>query len=62
MFLDGTPTGSGPGWSTMTDTPVGVSPLEKKAAKKAAAPGEAVRQLVGTARARGEDLTGPGGC
>jgi len=44
----------------MTDTPVGVSPLEKKAAKKAAAPGEAV--LVGTARARGEDLTGPGGC
>ncbi len=46
----------------MTDTPVGVSPLEKKAAKKAAAPGEAVRQLVGTARARGEDLTGPGGC
>ena len=49
----------------MTDTLVGVSPLEKKAAKKTASPDEAqraaVRELVKAARARGEALTGPGG-
>ena len=53
------------GWSLMTDTLVGVSPLENKAAKKRNAPGEAeraaVRELVKAARARGEDLTGPEG-
>ena len=55
----------GEGWSAMTDTLVGVSPLEKKAAKKTASPDEAqraaVRELVKAARARGEDLTGPDG-
>ena len=55
----------GEGWSAMTDTLVGVSPLEKKAAKRTAAPDEAqraaVRELVKAARARGEDLTGPDG-
>ena len=49
----------------MTDTLVGVSPLEKKAAKKTSSPDEAqraaVRELVKAARARGEDLTGPDG-
>ena len=49
----------------MTDTLVGVSPLEKKAAKKTASPDEAqraaVRELVKAARARGEALTGPDG-
>jgi len=49
----------------MTDTLVGVSPLEKKAAEKTASPDEAqraaVRELVKAARARGEDLTGPDG-
>ena len=49
----------------MTETLVGVSPLEKKAAKKTASPDEAqraaVRELVKAARARGEALTGPDG-
>ena len=49
----------------MTDTLVGVSPLEKKAAKKTSSPDEAqraaVRELVKAARARGEALTGPDG-
>jgi hypothetical protein len=40
----------------MTDTPVGVSPLEKKAANKTASPDEAqraaVRELVKAARPR----------
>jgi putative transposase len=48
----------------MTETLVGVSPLEK-ASKKAVTPAEAeraaVRELVQAARARGEDLTGPEG-
>jgi putative transposase len=55
----------GKGWSPMTETLVGVSPLEEKAAKKSVAPGQAeraaVRQLVKAARARGEELTGPDG-
>ena len=49
----------------MTGTLVGVSPLEKKAAKKTSSPDEAqraaVRELVKAARARGEALTGPDG-
>jgi putative transposase len=49
----------------MTDTLVGVSPLERKAAKKTSSPDEAqraaVRELVKAARARGEALTGPDG-
>ena len=49
----------------MTETLVGVSPLEKKAAKKTSSPDEAqraaVRELVKAARARGEALTGPDG-
>jgi hypothetical protein len=52
----------------MTETRVGVSPLEKaskKASKKAVTPAEveraAVRELVRAARARGDDLTGPEG-
>jgi hypothetical protein len=49
----------------MTETLVGVSPLEKKAAKKTSPPGEAeraaVRELVKAARARGESITGPDG-
>ena len=48
----------------MTETLVGVSPLEK-ASKKAVTPAEveraAVRELVQAARARGDDLTGPEG-
>jgi len=48
----------------MTETLVGVSPLER-AAKKALTPAEveraAVRELVKAARARGEELTGPDG-
>jgi putative transposase len=48
----------------MTDTLVGVSPLER-AAKKALTPTEvepaAVRELVKAARAKGDDLTGPDG-
>ena len=48
----------------MTETLVGVSPLEK-ASKKAVTPAEveraAVRELVRAARARGDDLTGPEG-
>jgi hypothetical protein len=36
----------GEGWSAMTDTLVGVSPLEKKAAKKTASPDEAQRAAV----------------
>ena len=48
----------------MTDTLVGVSPLER-AARKALTPAEveraAVRELVKAARARGEELTGPDG-
>ena len=48
----------------MTETLVGVSPLEK-AAKKTLTPAEveraAVRELVKAARARGDDLTGPDG-
>src|SRR6476646_11546344 len=48
----------------MTDTLVGVSPLER-AAKKTLTPEEAeraaVRELVKAARARGDDLTGPDG-
>ena len=55
----------GEGWSALTDTLVGVSSLEKKAAKKTTWPDEAqraaVRELVKAARARGEDLTGPEG-
>ena len=49
----------------MTETLVGMGPLEKKAGKKTASPGDAeraaVRELVKAARARGEDLTGPDG-
>jgi putative transposase len=49
----------------MTDTVGGVSPLEKKAAKKTTSPDAAqraaVRELVKAARARGEALTGPDG-
>jgi hypothetical protein len=48
----------------VTETLVGVSPLEKNAAQKASSPDEArtaMRELVKAARARGEDLTGPGG-
>ena len=48
----------------MTDTLVGVSPLER-AAKKSLTPAEveraAVRELVKAARARGDELTGPDG-
>jgi hypothetical protein len=48
----------------MTETLVGVSPLEK-ASSKTVTPAEAeraaVRELVRAARARGEDLTGPDG-
>jgi putative transposase len=48
----------------MTETLVGVGPLEK-ASKKSVTPAEAeraaVRELVRAARARGEDLTGPDG-
>jgi putative transposase len=48
----------------MTETLVGVSPLEK-ASKKASTPAEderaAVRELVKAARSRGDDLTGPEG-
>jgi hypothetical protein len=53
------------GWSPMTETLVGMSPLGKKAGKKAALPDEeqraAVRKLVKAAHVRGEDLTGPDG-
>ena len=49
----------------MTETLVGMGPLEMKAGKKTASPGDAeraaVRELVKAARARGEDLTGPDG-
>jgi transposase-like protein len=48
----------------MTDTLVGVSPLEREA-KKSLTPAEveraAVRELVKAARARGDELTGPDG-
>src|SRR6478735_10452696 len=52
------------GWSAMTETLKGMSSMPKqavKAAKPAEAERAAVRELVKAARARGEDLTGPGG-
>ena len=48
----------------MTETLVGVSPLEKASKKtvtRAEAERAAVRDLVRAARARGDDLTGPDG-